>query len=68
MQSKYCIKQFQIKILKFKIQMVKNNYIGCIKFLRDSAGIAGFIDVSKIYKYYIKICFRNYMDVINKQF
>jgi hypothetical protein len=40
---------------------------GCIRFLRDSAGIAGYIDVSKIFRYYIKICFSSYTDVINSQ-
>ena len=51
----------QHKVVKILIE-------GVVKFLRDSAGIAGYIDVCKIYRYYIKICFRSYIDVINNQF
>ena len=34
----------KVKIIELK---------GAVKFLRDSSGIAGYIDVCKIYRYYI---------------
>ena len=41
--------------------------VDCIKFFRDSAGIAGYIDVSKIFRYFIKIGFSIYVEVMNSK-
>jgi len=36
-----------------------------IKFFRDHQGIAGYIDVSKIFRYYIKISFLDIVNLMN---
>lgn len=36
---------------------------GIIRFLRDSRGLANHIDVSKIYKFYIKNCYLDYFNL-----
>jgi hypothetical protein len=38
---------------------------GLVKYFRDMTGISNYIDVSKIFKFFIKNCYPFYMEIIN---